>query len=138
MGCPGQTRADHSHDPLTTKAAHIVPLARRRIWPWDDWAAVGAERVDPATKHPDLVDDVVSPVRASALFDEPTVTRHRFDVSFTAEEYATNLSTQSGVKELAPDAQAELLKRIRRRIETHGGMLTVHHLAVLTVAKRAV
>jgi SAM-dependent methyltransferase len=118
----------------------VVPEDASQFW-WDvqdDWAAVGAERVDPATKHPDLVDDVVSAVRASGLFDEPTVTRHRFDMSFTAEEYATNLSTQSGVKELAPDAQAELLERIRRRIEAHGGMLTVHHLAVLTVAERAV
>ena len=93
---------------------------------------------DPATKHPDLVDDSLSAVHASGLFDEPTVTRHRFDVSFTAEEYATNLATQSGVKELPPDAQAELLERIRRRVEAHGGMLTVHHLAVLTVAKPSV
>ena len=65
--------------------------------------------VDPATKHPDLVDDVVSAVRGSGLFGQSTVTRHRFDMSFTAEEYATNLSTQSGIKELPPDAQAELL-----------------------------
>ena len=80
----------------------------------------------------------MSAVRGSGLFGQSTVTRHRFDMSFTAEEYATNLSTQSGIKELPPDAQAELLIRIRRRIEAHGGILTVHHLAVLTVAKRVV
>ena len=49
---------------------------------------------------------------------------------------STNLSTQSGVKELPPEARAELVRRIRRRVEVHGGTLTVHHLAVLTVAKR--
>jgi SAM-dependent methyltransferase len=129
----------HGHLVLVSTPV-VVPQDASQFW-WDvqdDWAAVGAERVDPATKHPDLVDDVVSAVRASGLFDEPTVTRHRFDIAFTAEEYATNLSTQSGVKELSPDARAELLKRIRRRVDAHGGTLTVHHLAVLTVAKRAV
>lgn len=64
--------------------------------------AVGAERVDPATKHPDLVVDLGPAVRASGLFAEPVITRQRFDVTFTAEEYASNLSTQSGVKELPP------------------------------------
>ncbi|MDP9464764.1 MAG: hypothetical protein M3P52_09080, partial [Actinomycetota bacterium] len=129
----------HGHLVLVSTPV-VVPEGASQFWSdvQDDWAAVGAERVDPATKYPDLVDDVGSVVRASGLFGEPAVTRHRFEISFTAEEYATNLSTQSGVKELPPDAQGELLKRVRRRIEAHGGMLTVHHLAVLTVAKRAV
>jgi hypothetical protein len=77
-------------------------------------------------------------VRASGSFAEPTTTRHRFDVSFTATEYAANLSTQSGVKQLPLEAQAELLERVRRRVDAYGGTLAVHHLAVLTVAKRAV
>jgi len=117
----------------------VVPEDASQFW-WDiqdDWVAVGAERVDPATKHPDLVDDLGSAVRASELFEEPTVTRHRFGISLTAEEYASNLSTQSGVKELPPEARAELVERARRRVEAHGGTLNVHHLAVLTVAKRA-
>jgi SAM-dependent methyltransferase len=117
----------------------VVPEGASRFW-WDvqdDWVAVGAERVDPATKHPDLVGDLGSAVRASGLFEEPVVTRRRFDISLTAEEYATNLSTQSGVKELRPEAQAELVERVRRRVDARGGRLTVHHLAVLTVASRA-
>jgi SAM-dependent methyltransferase len=117
----------------------VVPDGASRFW-WDvqdDWAAVGAQRVDPATKHPDLVDDPGSVVRASGLFEEPTAARHHFEFSLTAQEYAINLSTQSGVKELPAEAQAELLERIRRRIEAHGGTLTIHHLAVVTVAKRA-
>lgn len=118
----------------------VVPDGASRFW-WDvqdDWVAVGAERIDPVTKHPDLTDDLRSAVRASALFEEPIAARHRFDVSLTADEYAANLSTQSGVKELPIDAQAELLDRVRHRVESHGGSLTVHHLAVVTVAKRAV
>jgi SAM-dependent methyltransferase len=118
----------------------VVPDDAGQFW-WDvqdDWVAVGAERADPATKHPSLVDDLGSAVRASGLFEEPTTTCHPFDISFTAEEYATNLSTQSGVKELAPETQVDLLHRIRRRVEAHGGTVAVHHLAVVTVAMRAV
>jgi SAM-dependent methyltransferase len=117
----------------------VVPPGAHRFW-WgvqDDWAAVGAQRVDPATKHPEAVDDFASAVRASGVFDEPAVTRHPFDVTFTAEDYVANLSTQSGVKELPAEAQAELLDRIRRRITTHGGTLTVHHLGVVTMARPA-
>jgi hypothetical protein len=71
------------------------------------------------------------------LFDEPAVTRHPFDVTFTAEDHVANLATQSGVKELPTEAQAELLERIHRRVTTQGGTLTVHHLAVVTIATPA-
>lgn len=114
----------------------VVPPGAHRFW-WDvqdDWAAVGAQRVDPATKHPEVVEDFASAVRASGVFDEPAVTRHSFDVTFSADDYVANLSTQSGVKELPAEAQAQLLDRIRRRITTQGGTLTVHHLAVVTIA----
>lgn len=117
----------------------VVPEDADRFW-WDvqdDWVAVGAERLDPATKHPDLADDETSAIRASGRFEEPTVLRHRFDVVHTGEGYALNLSTQSGVKWLRPTTQLALIERIRRRIDAQGGRLTVHHLAVVTVAKRA-
>jgi SAM-dependent methyltransferase len=117
----------------------VVPPDADAFW-WDiqeDWVAVGAERVDPATKHPEGVGDWGSAVRASALFDEPTVTRCPFAVTLTAEDYVANLSTQSAVKQLPLAAQAELLRRVRHRIESHGGTLTVHHVAVVTIAKRA-
>jgi SAM-dependent methyltransferase len=102
----------------------------------DDWAAVGAERVDPADSHPDLVEDVGPAVRSTGLFEEPVILRRRFHVTLTAEEYATNLSTQSGVKELPAEAQGELIDRIRRRVTAQGGRVTVHHVAVATLAKR--
>jgi SAM-dependent methyltransferase len=128
----------HGHLVVVTTPV-VVPDGASQFW-WDvqgDWAAVGAERVDPATRHPDLVDDLAVAARASGLFEEPTATRHPFDVVFTATEYATNLSTQSGVKELPPRKQAELIELVRRRIEAHGGTLTVHHVAVVTLAMRA-
>ena len=60
-----------------------------------------------------------------------------FEVTFTAEGYATNLSTQSGVKELPENARAELIAHIRQRVEDQGGRVTAHLLAMLTVARRA-
>ena len=130
--------ARHGH--LVVVSTHVVvPDGASRFW-WeiqDDWAAAGADRVDPAGAHPDRVGDSSSAIGASGLFEEPSVVRHRFDVSRTAAEHVDNLSTQTGVKELPPDAQAELLARVGRRIEAHGGRVTVHHLAVVTVAKRA-
>jgi SAM-dependent methyltransferase len=116
----------------------VVPSDADRFW-WDvqdDWAAVGGERIDPANSHPDRVGDLGPAVRASGLFEEPAIRRHRFDVTFTADEYAANLATQSGVKRYPLEAQAELVRRVRRRVEQGGGTLTAHLLAVLTVARR--
>lgn len=116
----------------------VVPATAERFW-WDvqdDWAAVGA-RFDPSTMHPDRIrDDLAPAVWASGVFEEPTTTRRTFEVTFTAEGYATNLSTQSGVKELAENARAELIARIRQRVEDQGGRVTSHLLAMLTVARR--
>jgi SAM-dependent methyltransferase len=117
----------------------VVPDDASRFW-WDvqdDWEAVGSERLDPATRHPDLAEDLGPAVRASGVFREPTVARHPFDLTLTADEYAANLSTQSGVKSLPPAAGAALVERVRRRVEARGGTVTVHHLAVVTVAQGA-
>jgi SAM-dependent methyltransferase len=115
----------------------VIPDDAERFW-WDvqdDYTAVGAGRVDPATAHPDRVRDIGPAVRASGLFEAPTIRRHRFDVAFSADDYALNLSTQSGVKQLPPEAQAELIRRVRRRIVHAGGSLTAHLQAVLVVAR---
>ena len=116
----------------------VVPTGADRFW-WDvqdDWAAVGAGRVDPATKHPDLVEDWVTAVNDSQLFGECRVSRRPFTVELSAEDYAANLSTQSGVKQLPARARAQLVSRVLRRVEAQGGTLIVHHLAVVTVATR--
>ena len=63
------------------------------------------------------------------------MTRYRFDVTFTADEYALNLSTQSYIKKFPPDIGAELINRIRRRVIERGGTINAHLLATLTVAR---
>jgi hypothetical protein len=130
------SRLPGSHEALWNAPARLKERAQQPPTSdvQDDWAAVGAERIDPATKLPGLV--ATSVVRSSELFREPTMTRHPFMVEYSAEEYTANLSTQSGVKQLPVQAQAELLGGIERRIRAQGNTLTVHHIAVLTVAQR--
>jgi SAM-dependent methyltransferase len=117
----------------------VIPTDADRFW-WDvqeDWEAIGAERVDPSSKHPDRILDLGPAVRASGVFEEPTMTRRIFDRTFTTDEYAMNLSTQSVVKELPTDVQTELVERVTKRIQQRGGLVTAHLLAMLTVTRRA-
>jgi SAM-dependent methyltransferase len=115
----------------------VIPDDADEFW-WDvqdDYAAVGGERVDPATKHPDQVSNRFAQMRGSGPFEDPHVRRTLFSLTFSADDYAANLSTQSSMKEFAPDARAELIERIRRRIVERGGTVTAHLLAVLMVAR---
>ena len=115
----------------------VVPSNASRFW-WevqDDYVAVGGVRIDPSSAHPDRVKDLAPLVVESGLFDAPVTRRYLFSVDFTADSYAMNLSTQSGFKEFDPHARTKLLGRIRRRVEQHGGTITAHLLAVLTVAR---
>src|SRR5436190_598286 len=122
------TSSSDVHDSTETRRSwRSVPAPDRPPVPWQH----------PATKHPDLVEGHAPEVRASGRFGEPVEARHRFDVVATAAEYVANLATQTGVKQLGSDAQTLFLDRVRRRVEAHGGSLTVHYLAVLTVAPLA-
>jgi SAM-dependent methyltransferase len=115
----------------------VIPPGADSFW-WDvqeDYRAVGDYGFDPASAHPDRVQDLAPLVLASGYYQEPVTARRLFTVEFTADAYVLNLSTQSGTKELEPAARAELLERIRRRVQLHGGTIAAHLLAVLTVAR---
>ena len=115
----------------------VVPDDAEPFW-WevqDDYEAVFGHRVDPASLHPDRVQDLGPLVRASGYFRDPTIRRYPFVVAFSKQNYLINLSTQSGIKELSDDARHDLLERIGRRIDVHGGRLRAHLLGVLTVAQ---
>ena len=117
----------------------VIPDHADRFW-WevqDDFVAVGGERIDPATSHPDRVrDGFVGGIEASGLFGSPILRRYLFDIEFTTEEYLTNLSTQSGVKRFGERARRELYIRIRDRLDRSGGHVRAHLLAVLNIASR--
>ena len=115
----------------------VIPGDADRFW-WDiqdDYAAIGSERVDPATKHPDRVTDISAALLESGYFDRPVSRRYRFDVEFTTAGYLANLATQSGVKRFEPGARRELLDRVRSRIEARGGSIRAHLLACLSIAR---
>ena len=115
----------------------VVPDHAERFW-WDvqdDYVAVAGTREDPADEHPDKVEDLGPLIEASGRYEEVTIRRHLFPVTFTAETYALNLSTQSGIKEFPPAAQKELIARITRRVVEQGGTVTAHLLAILAVAE---
>jgi SAM-dependent methyltransferase len=117
----------------------VVPDGASSFW-WevqDDWEAITGARLDPATRHPDVVSGLAT-VDAPEWFQAPDTSRSPFDVVMTANDYVLNMSTQSGVKQLPPPAQLALLQRIERRIEAQGGTVKVHHLAILEIARRQV
>jgi SAM-dependent methyltransferase len=115
----------------------VVPDDADRFW-WDvqdDYLAVGGARFDPSSMHPDRVGDLGPAIRRSGSFEEPTLRRYLFDVAFTADEYVTNLSTQSGIKAFDMRTRVELMERVRQRIVRLGGTVTAHLLAQLAVAR---
>jgi SAM-dependent methyltransferase len=117
----------------------VIPDHADRFW-WDvqdDFVAVGGERVDPATSHPDRVQDgFARDIEAWGLFGPPIVRRYLFDVEFTTDDYLANLSTQSGVKQFSEPARSELYARIRDRLDRSGGRVRAHLLAILNIASR--
>jgi SAM-dependent methyltransferase len=115
-----------------------IPLDADSFW-WEvqaEYEACGGEFLDPASLHPDRLPDMSGAVRASGLFADPVVVRHPFTVTFSAEDYAANLSTQSGIKRFPEPARSDLIRRIRRRINKRGGQLTTHLVAITIVAQK--
>jgi SAM-dependent methyltransferase len=97
---------------------------------------------DPSTKAgppppPELVADAAGEIAASGLFRNLAVRRYIWDVVSTADEYLALLATYSGHRALDADTRADLLARIRRRIESRpGGTVRKTYLATLNVAER--
>jgi SAM-dependent methyltransferase len=117
----------------------VIPEDAERFWfdVQDDWAAVGCERVDPVSKHPDKVTDFAETITASGLFRVIGSRRYPFTVWFSADNYVDNLRTQSGLRELDDTTRDELLRRVHRRIEAARGQLRADLVATLNVALRA-
>ena len=89
----------------------------------------------PAALHPDRVLDFGPVVDDCGLFEPSETRRYPFSMLFSTEDYLTNLSTQSGIKEFAPEARTELFRLVGRRIDGQGGQVRANLLALLTVAR---
>lgn len=89
-------------------------------------------------RHPDEVDGLSGEITASGLFRNVGERRRLWDVVYDADSYIAVLSTYSNHRAMEPDALAELLGRIRSRIDARpGGTVRKTYLAILNVAELA-
>jgi hypothetical protein len=86
---------------------------------------------------PEAAPDLRTELEASGAFEDVAVRRHRWDVTYTADEWVAVLGTYSPNLALPAETRAELFRRIRDRLAARpGGSATRHYLAVLTVGRR--
>ena len=114
------------------------PPDAERFWTdvQEDYRAVGY-----AGSPPPPADDIGRqhlPPEAAILFDEVASRRYPFQVVYRAEDYLTNLATQSGTHALGDARRANFLARVERRLESLGWpSLTATFVAFLVVGRRA-
>lgn len=101
----------------------------------EDYTAVGFEGSPPPP--PEQIGPQHFPPEAQRFFDEVASRRYPFQVGFQAEDYLTNLATQSGTHALGEARRAEFLARVRHRLESLGWpRLTATFVGYLTVGRR--
>jgi SAM-dependent methyltransferase len=89
-------------------------------------------------RPPEELPDRTEELAASGVFRPLAARRYLYDVVYTAQEYVDVLSTYSGHRALPDRTREELLRRIRRRIESRpGGTVRKTYLALLNVAERS-
>lgn len=118
---------------------HVSPEDADPMWAavQDDYDAVVPHPDNRPPPPPEESPDLREEMAASGLFEEITVTRRRWDVTYTADEWVAALGTYSENIALAAERREELLRRIRERIAARPcGTATRHYLAVLTLGIR--
>jgi SAM-dependent methyltransferase len=118
---------------------HVLPADADPVWAkvQRDYEAViepgyGGGPPGPPEGAPDLRKEM----GASGLFGEIVVSRRRWDVEYTADEWIAVLGTYSDNIALPEARRGELFRRIHATITAHGGRATRHYLAVLTLGRR--
>ena len=116
---------------------HVVPAGGDPFFHdmQEDYRAVGFAG-DGEPGPPEDVPDFRAEIEASGLFEDIVVRRHLFTRAYTADEYIALMQTASDHRLLPDDVRDELLRRMRRRIDTRpGGTVEMTHLAVLHLAR---
>lgn len=77
------------------------------------------------------------PEGTGASFAETASLRYPFEMTYSADDYLAQLSTQAGTRELGPARAADFLDRVRRRLKALGSpALTATFVASLTIGTR--
>ncbi|MDN3357869.1 class I SAM-dependent methyltransferase [Actinomadura sp. DC4] len=101
----------------------------------EDYRAVGFEGDPPPP--PEGIGPWHFPPEAGGLFEEVASLRYPFQVPYSADDYLTNLATQSGTQALGEERRTEFLTRVRHRLESLGHpRLTATFVGYLTVGRR--
>jgi hypothetical protein len=114
-----------------------MPADGDRFWVdvQEDYNAVVPSKDDGPPMSPDEVIGWEPELRASGLFRTLVDRRHLQEISYTADEYIDVLGTYSNNLSLPADQRDELFRRIHRRIENAGGVVTKHQLVSVTVGR---
>jgi SAM-dependent methyltransferase len=114
------------------------PAAAEPFWTevQRDYQAVGFRGSPPPP--PDQVEPWrFPPPGPDARFDETASLRYPFEMTYAADDYLAQLSTQAGTRELGNARAADFLDRVRRRLDTLGSpALTATFVACLTIGTR--
>jgi len=101
----------------------------------EDYRAAGIEGDPPPP--PELIGLRHFPSEAEGLFAEVASRRYPFQLRYSGADYLANLATQSGPATQGPARHAELLRRVRHRLESLGWPeLTANFVGYLVVGRR--
>src|SRR5262245_3061958 len=101
----------------------------------EDYRAAGIEGDPPPP--PELIGLRHFPAEAGSLFEEIASRRYPFQRRYSGRDYLANLATQSGPHVQGRAQRAELLRRVRHRLESLGWPdLTANFVGFLVVGRR--
>jgi SAM-dependent methyltransferase len=94
--------------------------------------------VRPAPLFEDLVPPEHEELRASALFEDVTLHRYRWDQTYTSEQYADLLRSYSGSQAMEPGPREAMIADLCEVIDTEfGGTMTRPLVITLTLGRKA-
>ncbi len=99
----------------------------------EDYDAVVPSPDNRPPKRADEIEDLSAEIEASGVFRNVAARRYLWETQYTADEYAALISTYSPNLDLDEPTRAQLVERIRRRIERQGSVKTTY-LFTLNVA----
>ncbi len=77
-------------------------------------------------------------IDASGLYGTVVMSRYRWSRTYTAEDYASLMETQSDHRALPPEQRTALLQAVREAIIRHGGAITIDYVTRLYIARKRV